>query len=291
MPHDPIHIEFVNQTKPKSQFELMYLEELLFRESLNHHIDQIHRVEFFILLFVTEGQGYHTVDFTDYKLEKGTLITIRKDQVHKFFRSNNIKGYLLLFTNEFLVSYLEKLEADKSLQLFNELLTKPKLQLQDADFDTVLWNIKRIEKEYKDESDDFSFSIIRSELHTLLMQLYRIKSQRNEIVLEKKYLTEFIIFQQLVEESASQTTRVADYAKKMALSTKTLNTISRNIVGKSAKEFIDEINLKQIKRRLMNTTDSVKEIAFASGFEETTNFYKYFKRQMGITPEQFRQSF
>jgi AraC family transcriptional activator of pobA len=77
----------------------------------------------------------------------------------------------------------------------------------------------------------------------------------------------------------------------IGLSTKTLNTITKNIVNKSAKEFIDEIYTKQIKRLLIHSDGAIKEIAYASGFEETTNFYKYFKRQTQLTPEQFRNSF
>ena len=74
----------------------------------------------------------------------------------------------------------------------------------------------------------------------------------------------------------------------MSVSTKTLNTITKSIVNKSAKAFVDEISTKQIKRLLINTKLSIKEIAYQSGFEETTNFYKYFKRQTQVTPEQFR---
>ena len=66
------------------------------------------------------------------------------------------------------------------------------------------------------------------------------------------------------------------------------NTVTKSIVNKSTKQFIDEINTKLIKRLLINTKLSVKEIAYQSGFEETTNFYKYFKRQTQTTPEQFR---
>ena len=50
-----------------------------------------------ILLFITEGKGSHTIDFMDYTYQKGTLLTIRKDQIHKFTKSNSPQGYLLIF--------------------------------------------------------------------------------------------------------------------------------------------------------------------------------------------------
>ena len=286
-----IHIKFDNNQNPHAGFDLIKLENLFNRKNLNHSPYQLHLVEFYILILIEEASGSHTIDFKGYEYEKGTVLTIRKDQIHKFHQSSSVKGTLLLFTDEFLVSYLEKLEALKSLQLFNEFLGVPKIQLSKTEFIKVSNLVKRIENEYFHVNDDYSLGIIRSELHILLAKLYRVKSNKNQIVNHRKYLNEFINFQNLVEKQATQYKKVKHYAKAMGISTKTLNTISRNIVNKSAKEFIDDICTKQIKRLLINTVWSVKEIAYASGFEETTNFYKYFKRQTKLTPEQFRSSF
>ncbi len=282
------NIKFINQQNPNSQFDFIRLEELFSRKDLDHSPEDLHRVEFYIILFIEEGQGYHTIDFTDFKCSKGTLITVRKDQLHKFFKSKNLKGSLLLFTDDFLVSYLEDMEAQKTMLLFNELLVAPKLQLVDADFQNVYQVIKRIKEEYLDVGDQHSLSIVRSELHILITNLFRIKAKSEKIDFDRKYLKEFISLQQLIEENVIKTSRVKDYSAMMGVSSKTLNTITKSIVHKSAKEFIDEICTKQIKRLLINTELSIKEIAYQSGFIETTNFYKYFRRQTHTTPEQFR---
>jgi len=244
-------------------------------------------------MLIEEGHGTHTIDFTDYPYEQGTLLTIRKDQIQKFHHNPAVKGTLLLFTDEFLVSYLEKLEALKSLQLFNEILGAPKLQLSITELTTITNLIDRIQTEYFEVNDAYSLGLIRSELHILITKLYRIKSSNNQMIGSRKYLSEFIDFQNLVERHATKYTKVKDYAKMIGVSTKTLNTVTQTIVNKSAKAFIDAICTKQIKRLLINTNTelSVKEIAYSSGFEETTNFYKYFKRQTTLTPEQFRNNF
>ena len=282
------NIKFENHQNPNSQFDLIRLEELFLRKDLDHSPEDLHKVEFYIILFIEEGQGYHTIDFTDYQCSKGTLITIRKDQIHNFFKNSNLKGSLLLFTDDFLVSYLEDMEAQKSILLFNELLVEPKLQLVNIDFQTTYQIINRIKNEYLNINDKHSLSIIRSELHILITTLFRIKAKLQKVDFERKYLKEFILLQQSIEENVTKTTRVKDYASMIGLSTKTLNTITKSIVHKSTKEFIDEICTKQIKRMLINTELSIKEIAYHSGFLETTNFYKYFKRQTQTTPEQFR---
>ena len=290
MKDSPLHVKFQNQQNPSAEFDQIKIEALFSRKDINHSIFDLHLVEFYMIVYFEEGEGWHTIDFTKYPYKKGTILTIRKDQIHKFHPNKSVKGTVLLFTDEFLVSYLEKLEALKTLQLFNELLGVSKLQLKKAEYIEISNLTDRISTEYFKLNDDYSMGIIRSELHILIAKLYRIKSQNKQIVFNRKYLSEFNILQNLIEKQVVQYKKVKDYAELMGLSSKTLNTVTRTIVNKSAKEFIDDICTNQIKRLLINTELSIKEIAYKLGFEETSNFYKYFKRQTLLTPEQFRNS-
>ncbi len=291
MPPEPIHIPFSNQQNPYAEFDIVKLGELFKRTTLDHSPFDHHLIEFYAIIIIEDGAGEHTIDFVDYSYQKGAILTIRKDQIHKFIKNDAVKGRLLLFTDNFLLAYLEELEVLKSLQLFNELLGVPKIQLSEEELSELLSLIQRLDKEYFQINDDYSLGIIRSELHILIAKLYRIKSDKNQIIHNRKYLKEFIAFQNLVEQHAKKHSKVKDYAKMLGVSTKTLNTYTKEIVNKSAKELIDDIYTKQIKRLLINTEWSIKEIAYTSGFEETTNFYKYFKRQTQLTPEQFRERF
>ena len=285
---DPKHIAFNNQIKPNTGFDIVPLQELFNREHIDHQIDKLHLVEFFIIIIITDGVGKHTIDFTTYNCKKGSILTVRKDQIHRFHKSAKMDGLLIMFTDDFLVSYLEKLAAQRSLQLFNEQLGRPQINLQEDSYNDFSETVSKISKEYNDVDDEYTLGIIRSRLHILLTKLYRIKSKSEQSFQGKKYLKEFIKFQNLVELECERTRKVSDYAKMMAISSKTLNTITREIVHISAKNFIDDICIKQIKRQLINTDLTVNEIAYATGFEETTNFYKYFKRLVDSTPEQFR---
>ena len=283
------HIKFDNKELPKSQFDLIRLEDLLKRTDLNHDPTSHHKLEFYLILIITEGNGFHTIDFTDYRYKKGTILTIRQDQIQKFFISN-AKGILLLFTDVFLVSYLEKLETLKSLQLFNELLGIPKLQLKNDVYSEVILLIEEMSREYFKIRDDYSLGIMRSLLHILITKLYRYKSKEKLILKNKKYLSEFLEFQNLVEKNCFETKKVSDYAKKLGFSTKTLNNVVQSVANKPAKTFIDEIVITQIKRLLINSTLTIQEIAYSSGFNEPTNLYKYFKKYVNTSPEAFRKA-
>lgn len=284
----PSHIEFENRKNPRAAFDIVNIQNIHSMKNMDHSPYEHHLVEFYLIIFVEDGQGIHTVDFIEYECKAGSILTIRKDQINKFSLSKVLKGKMLLFLSDFLLSYLEKLEAQKTLLLFNELLGSPRIDLPADDFREIQSLIHRIEKEYFKVHDEYTLGIIRSELHILITKLLRIKSESKQINLNRKYLEAFIRFQQLVEKHANKTNKVLDYARMMGLSTKSLNNITKSIVRKSAKVFIDELCIQQIKRLLINTEDSIKEIAFASGFEEPTNFYKYFKRHTQSTPEQFR---
>jgi len=282
-------IKFSHETSPMSYFELVRIEELLDRQ-LDHNIFENHIVEFYIIFFAINGEGTHSIDFTDYKYSSGSVLLIKKDRIHRFHKSSNVKGYLMIFTEEFIVSHLNKLESMKSLLLFNGSLSFPKIELNASkeelsDFTSL---IKQIEREYK-YKDEYAISITRSALHMAIAKLFRFKSKRGQLISKQKYLEEFLGFQNLVETNCFSSKKVKDYAQKLGFTTKTLNNIVQSIVNKSAKSVIDEIAIMQIKRLLISTNQSVKEIAYTSGFEDSTNFFKYFKKHVGTSPEAFRQ--
>ncbi|WP_366187347.1 helix-turn-helix transcriptional regulator [Flavobacterium ovatum] len=281
-------IKFNNKRKD-SQFDLTTFDAIFSKKDLDHTLTDFQQIDFYMLMMITAGKGMHTVDFTDYTLQEGSILSIRKDQIHKFFK-NDVQGYVLLFTDTFLVHFFNEVEVFKSLQLFNELITSPKLQLNAPDFQITKNLIDEIASEYNQIKDEHSMSVIGSLLHILFRKIYRIKTFDNIVFSEKKYLSSFIQLQLLVENQCFKTKKVSDYASQMNISSKTVNTITNTIIHKSAKEFIDTVLTTQIKRLLINTRLSVKEIAFQSGFEESTNLYKFFKKNTSLTPEAFRKA-
>ena len=112
------------QNFQKSNFNILRIEDLFRQENITNIINN-HKVDFYTLLFFSDGKGKHSIDFTDYTYSKGTILSIRKDQIHKFYLNDKTKGYLLCFKEEFLNRYLNEVEVSKSIQMFNELLTSP----------------------------------------------------------------------------------------------------------------------------------------------------------------------
>ena len=84
--------------------------------------------------------------------------------------------------------------------------------------------------------------------------------------------------------------QVADYAQQLGCLEKSLTRAAMAAVGMSAKAFISSrINL-EAKRLLVHTGLPVAVIAENLGFDEATNFIKFFKREVGFTPAEFRRA-
>jgi AraC-like DNA-binding protein len=56
-------------------------------------------------------------------------------------------------------------------------------------------------------------------------------------------------------------------------------------------ECLLDIRLGHATRLLLNTTQTVSEIAYQCGFNNISNFNRYFKRRKNCTPSMFRESY
>ncbi len=275
----------------KFQFDCVGYEDILKKKPTDHSQFNFHKVSFYVLLLITHHEGNHNLNFKDYSLKKGTLITLRKDNIHKFYKSN-AKGVVIVFTENFIVNHSNELEASKIFLLFNEMLASPKIQLNDIEYKEITSLINWIKKEYAEiNNDTHSSNIIRKFVQILILKLFRIKSKYNISLANSKYLSMFLEFQSLVEKQCFEHKKVSFYAKEMGVSTKTLNNVTQSIIQKTAKSLINDIVIIHSKRLIINSQDSLTEISYQVGFDEPTNFFKYFMKYSGVSPSQFRATY
>ncbi len=284
-----INISFDRKKVPLIDFEILPLESILQRTGLAHDPRSPHKVNFYLLILITSGVGKHTIDFEEYELVPRSVLTIRKDQI-QCFHDGSHQGHLLLFTEEYLLSYLDTIGTDKISELFNELLFGQHTVLNESPFEEALTVVKQIDQEFNQPLDEHTPGIIRNLLQVLTSKIHRIRSNTLSLVPEHKYTHQLLAFQKLVETDGQKSRSVQYYAELLNVTAKTLNNITQRMLGKSAKQFVDDIITLKIKRLLINTNDSIKEIAYQSGFEEPSNLFKFFKRQTLQTPEVFRQA-
>lgn len=285
-------VSFQNIHSKDLGFEIVSNWEVLGDNSpLQHNPFVPHRIRFYAVLFILQGEGFHYIDFKKYPYKRGSIIFISKEQVHRFEQNLERDAFFMVFTEEF----LEKSSVNSSLMhrlsLYNYHLYPPVIQLEEDQIFTFQNLVTRIAHEYHAPDDHLTEEIIQSALKIFLMLAERIRRQYREVEGKSSYHRTFIQFQRLVAEHILTNRKVQFYANELGISTKKLNRATQTVVDGSAKAFINDQLIIEIKRLLMNTDYSIKEIAYRTGFEDPTNFVKYFKKDTGQTPSEFRKEY
>ena len=96
-------------------------------------------------------------------------------------------------------------------------------------------------------------------------------------------------FDRLLEENFKKHFNAQYYAAKMNISLKSLTRYTKQFYKLPPKEIIDQRRILEIKRLLKGTSLSGREISSLLNFDEATNMFKFFKKRVGMTPNEFRQ--
>jgi AraC family transcriptional activator of pobA len=97
-------------------------------------------------------------------------------------------------------------------------------------------------------------------------------------------------FYQLVDRHYTSNRGVADYASDLCISSVHLNKILKETVGKSAQKIIHSRLVLEAKRSLVYTLLNVEQISENLGFADPAYFARFFRRQVGCSPSEFRRS-
>ena len=82
-----------------------------------------------------------------------------------------------------------------------------------------------------------------------------------------------------------------DVARYVNMSEVSLSRFMKKRTGKNYIDFLNDLRLGIASRQLVDTTKSVSEICFESGFNNLPNFNRIFKKRKGVTPKEFRENY
>lgn len=245
------------------------------------------RAGFYHVIWVQQGRAVHTVDFERVPLEPGSLLFVGPGRVHTFDLTADYEGQLLLFTD----SFFARSEADTRFLhttiLFQNLLDLP-VVLAGAEVAGLATLFTLLATELTQAPDAYQPVVLQNVVHNLLLLAERARQRGNQPLKRGPQLDYTVLFRDLVEQRFQTVRSVREYAAQLSVSAKRLAQSTVKTLGKLPKELIDERVTLEAKRLLVHTRASVKEIGFALGFEEPTNFVKYFRRQTRLTPSEFR---
>ena len=249
----------------------------------------LYHYSFHTLICVTEGDVIQQVDFQPVTCSAGSLLVLRPGQVHSFGSDEGWDGWMVLFRAEFLPSETQT-TADLLPALGLDRLPDH-LSLSTGDFQAVSEVITRMRQDAaSDAVPKDVHALLRYELCALLMRLTILQDRHvGTTVALSPGVQRFARFRRLVEQNYAGWHQVSAYAAALACTEKSLTRAALEATGQSAKSVITARIVLEAKRLLVHTDRPIYLIAEGLGFEEATNFAKFFKREAGMTPLQFRQ--
>ncbi|MGQ1889448.1 AraC family transcriptional regulator [Thermophagus sp. OGC60D27] len=271
------------------EFEILELPQILSSKKTAMTIP--HRAQFYHILWIEKGFGTHMVDFKPIKMEDHTVIFIPQNCVNLFDPKGSYQGKVILFTDHFFSQNEEDHRFLASSILFSDLYTTAQINWNTPSSRLKMY-LQAMEDECSTNYDNGQPQILHNLLHIFLLQAEReIRKQGFSELKPCPDLDYLIEFKEVLEQTFRIEKSVKKYALKMGLSEKHLNKITKAFLDKTPKQIIDERVILEAKRLLIHTNLSVKEIAYQTGFEDPTNFVKYFKKHTSHTPVRFREQF
>jgi AraC-like DNA-binding protein len=285
-------IPFSKKRETEIEFEIFSINSLFARQDkIDNQLDMPHYVDFYNIMYITRGTGTHYIDFKPYRYQKGSIIFVSRGQVHAFDVRSDVDGFVILFTDDFLSNNMIHSDILSMYRLYNYDLHEPVIQPEESDEEIFRKTIDEMYWEYLLSNNFAKEEILRLLLRLLLLRAERLK----RILIPKETNTEWFAtfsgFKNHLGKNFSETRNAKEYAGMMGISYTHLNKACKAITGNTVKAFIDQFIILETKRRLATSDISVKELTYALGFDEPTNFLKYFKKHTGQSPLQFKKQF
>lgn len=250
-----------------------------------------HKIKFYCILIATQNTYNHFVDFNTYTLLEGSALFIAKNQVHHFtkdlLRSN---GFCIIFSSAFMERNYYLSETLKLNRLFNYHIETPVIHQEEMGQDSFVGIAQKLYDEYVLPNDFVKSEMMRALIHVLLLKAERAKEVQAVHGIKPYWLEIFSTFKDMLEKAYINSRSAQVYASELNISYKFLNDVVKRLTGKTAKAFIDDFVTMEIKRYLVSTPFSIKEISYKTGFEEPGNMIKFFKKNTQTTPLKFRQN-
>ena len=162
-------------------------------------------------------------------------------------------------------------------------ISLPKSRLKQFE---LLWEVMLMEI---DEMDDFKLEMLKSLLQRFLILCTRVyKKQNHNLPTDNVNVGLIREYNYLVEKNFKTYSTVADYAKMLHKSPKTLSNIFKKYIDKTPLQIINGRRLLEAKRLLKYTDGTIQEISDALNFKDIQSFSHFFNSKTGTPPSKFR---
>lgn len=230
-----------------------------------------------------------------YDFEEGTMIFMAPGQVFSLsepLNESDFQGWVLFFHPDLILpTTLGKKIKDFG---FFSYSVNEALHVSEEEKKRLDMLIQSIQTEYQAQLDQQSHAVICTAIEQLLnysqrfysRQFFTRQKQHLDLISHfEKLVQDYLDSNELAEKGAPQ---VEYFAEKLNLSSGYLSDLLKKEIGKTVKEYLNLEIIDRAKYRLLNSNDTVSQIAYSLGFEYPQYFNRLFKSKVGMTPIAYR---
>lgn len=225
------------------------------------------RYDSILVIFVHSGAITLIQNGIELTANESELLVVDCYKEHRYFCTDNAHTLWVHF------------DGNNSYEWFNEIKTqrgqKIKCTRQAAEY---ISNIIKATKLNQSEYD------ISSELYSLLCTV----SKGSDINHESRKADSIEKAKEFIITNFNKNISVDEIAAITHISASYFSKIFKEATGFSPYDYLLAIRLDKAKELLQKTDDSIQNIAYKTGFNSTSNFIYFFKKETGISPLKFR---
>ena len=245
-----------------------------------------HKHSFYHLVYFTEGGGSQTIDFEYVAVKPHQIYFMVPGQVHNWNFEGKTDGYIINFSAAFFQSFLLKAGYLDELPFFSGIVSDSVIDIP-ADMQPIITGgFEELVNENENQRA-LKADMIRAILLKLFIAIARLSNTHNSAPAYNYTLLRN--FQKLIEKNYTSLKLPKEYAELLFITPNHLNALCNAMLGIPAGEVIRNRIALEAKRLLINHQLTVAEIADQLNFADNSYFTKFFKKQAGVTPEEFRK--
>ena len=262
----------------------------VFEELGSVPIENVHS-EAFICVLCLEGKATAVIEDNEYHIEKGDMVFSHPNQfiqnamVSCDFKCRGILMSPTYFENIFMV-------GGNMWEVSFLIRNQPLFHLDEKLSNMFLFNYEILKSKLGTVDLPHHNQIVKLLLQSMLYEFYDfISPMLNHQLAERNYSSADVIFKRfmnIVSAEAPHRRDVAFYADKLCITPKYLSAICKKQTGNTASDIINKITVRYISQMLCSSDKSIKEIASDTGFDNLSFFGKYVRRELGMSPREYR---
>lgn len=277
------------------------IDEMVHTSHENIHFDFINNIyngyhyhDYFELIYAIDGDVIEVFENETVILQKGDALIIPPSVSHSFEKIGDGPCVSFAIRKQWLMQKAEEFEAYDSENYLTKLVSSGKHIFfekdKDENFENIIRHLIDIHRSvYRNASlyNNLNFEYhFATALVTLSTKAYKFSESLGEASEFNSRVSQIIEY--IVENY--NTTNIDDIAEHFGYSKAQIHRIVKANTGRTISKHITGEQMKHAKLLLLNSNLSINAIANEVGFENPDCFAKMFKRERGLTPNQYRKN-